>query len=83
MHVAKDASRAVGTGKPARGAMRSCRYSDPRPTPTQCVPQVPKVLVYYNSECGKREEVHMVAGRDEFWQDTVPHQSPQVRMADE
>lgn len=52
-------------------------------TPTKCVRQVPKVLVYYNSECGKREDVHMVAGRDEFWQDAVPYQSPQVQMANE
>ena len=39
------------------------------------------MLVYHNPECGKREDVNMVAGRDEFWQDAVPHQNPQVRCA--
>ncbi|PRW33545.1 acetyl-coenzyme A chloroplastic glyoxysomal isoform X1 isoform B [Chlorella sorokiniana] len=42
--------------------------------------EVPKVLVYHNPECGKREDVAMVPGRDEFWQDAVPHQSPQCAV---
>lgn len=43
--------------------------------------QVPKVLVYHNEECGKRGDVHMEPGRDVFWQETIPHQSPAVRLA--
>ena len=47
------------------------------PFPTN--PQVPRVLVYHNEECGKRGDVRMEPGRDVFWQDAIPHQSPQAR----
>lgn len=34
--------------------------------------QVEKVLVYYNDDAGKRDDVKMTEGRDVFWQDEVP-----------
>ncbi len=43
--------------------------------------QVPSVLVYYNSDAGRQEDVSMTEGRDAFWQDAIPQQAVQVRSA--
>ncbi|KAL4419772.1 hypothetical protein ABPG75_006870 [Micractinium tetrahymenae] len=38
---------------------------------------VSKVLVYHNDDAGRQEDVPMQAGRDIFWQDAIPQQSPE------
>ena len=58
---------------PQLPAVRSLPFSCPS-LPAPCLPQVEHVLVYANDNAAKKEDTHMVAGRDVFWQDVIPQQ---------